>query len=132
MIQWPTLSLRQLLRLDGIGAVLSTVLLAGLVAQRPDWFGMPPTIVYVLAGVAAIFALYSWLNVALVANLRPYQVGIITVANTMYAAGTLSLVVWYHDILQPLGYCYFLVELAVLGWLIRLEWVGIQAITRKT
>lgn len=120
-----TLSIKQLLRIDGIGALLSTILLAGVVAQWPAWFGMPPTIVYILAGIAAIFALYDWIILACVPHPSLIHLSIITLANGGYALNTLYLLLWYRAWIQPLGYVYFLGEIGLLLVLIRLEWRSI-------
>lgn len=124
----PTLSLRQLLLIDGMGAVLSAGLLAGLVAQHPDWFGMPPVVVYVMAGVAAVFAGYSWYTLLKVHPKSPHHVGIIAIANAVYAWATLSLLVLYRQELELLGWAYFLGEVGVLLLLIRMEWQGMKAV----
>ena len=45
--------------LDALGALLTTLLLAGVIAQFEGYFGMPKQIVYLLSTIAFSFFIYS-------------------------------------------------------------------------
>jgi hypothetical protein len=97
---------------DGLGALLSTLML-GLLALWEPFFGMPQAILYRLMPVAGAFALYS-LGCAAAGprRWRPFLRGI-AVANLLYCCATLALVAYHLEKLTPLGLAYFLSEKAV-------------------
>lgn len=107
--------------LDGLGALLSAAGLGIVLPGFPDTFGAQPGILYLLAGVACVFAAYSFSCYFLrPAQWRPFLVAIAT-ANTLYSFFT----TWWvflagYGLLLP-GKIYFVLELIVLTGLIFLE-----------
>lgn len=110
------LSYKQLFLIDGLGAVLTAVLLSQVLARFETTFGMSRDICHFLAGMAGSFAVYSLsCHCLLRENWKPYLKGI-AVANTMYCLVTLGLVIYLFASLTWLGILYFLGEiLVVLG-----------------
>lgn len=107
--------------LDGLGAVLTALLLSQVLARFESVFGMPKDIVYLLALAAAVFALYSLLCYRLdPQSWRPFLRGI-AVANTVYCITTLGLVIYWWPSLTWLGIAYFLGEIAIVMSLVVLE-----------
>jgi uncharacterized membrane protein YuzA (DUF378 family) len=109
----PKLSLRQMFLLDGIGALLTAISPLALLAVFGNIFQMPVNILYVLSGIAALYALYSLSCYALPLNNRkPFLRGIM-VANIAYCCLTLGLVLYYWSTLTGWGKVYFLGEIGI-------------------
>jgi hypothetical protein len=115
---------RRLFLIDGLGALLTASLLAFLLAPLERYFGMPVWVLYPLAAVAGVFALYSLLCYArFPANWQPYLRGI-AVANLSYCVLTAVLVVYFWGQLTVLGVLYFVGEMGVVIGLVAVE-VGV-------
>lgn len=120
------LTVSQLFLIDGLGALL-TALMLGLVLPRFEvFFGVPPALLYPLAGVGAAFAVYSlschrWAP-------RPRLLLGIATANTLYCLVTLLLLGFLHQAITGWGVAYFVGEiLLVLG----LVWVEVTVARRE-
>jgi hypothetical protein len=112
----------RLFLLDGLGALLTVVLLAGLVAPRQAVFGMPSAVVYPLAIAVCSYAVYS-LACSLLRprRWRPWLRGI-AAANAAYCVVTLAAVAWFYPQMTTLGLAYFAVEAALLVAIAWFEW----------
>ena len=107
------LSARKLLLMDGIGAVVTALLLSQVVARWEYLFGMPGEVVYILATIAGCYAMYSLVAFWLVKARWAFYLRIIALANILYCTATLSLVIRFQELLTGLGVSYFLIELLV-------------------
>lgn len=104
---------RQMLLIDSIGAMISALLLGGILVTFEPFFGMPATILYPLAGVALIFAIYSQLTYkAQLKDHAPFLRGI-AIANMLYCCVTAGLVIAYLDALTIWGIGYFVIEIVL-------------------
>lgn len=112
-------TVRTLLLVDGIGALVSAALLGLVLTTWEPFFGMPTRILVPLAVVAALFAIYS-LAGHFTNRGALYLLGI-AVANTLYAVVTLSLVLALRGSLTWLGIAYFVGEILVLIGLVAAE-----------
>ncbi len=113
--------IRRIFLLDGIGALATFTLLFVVLGRLPIDTGMPDRILVALAVAAACFAAYSLACLLLARrHPRPYLT-VIIVANALYGALTIVLVVMHLDTLSPWVIAYFAVELVVLGALIAAE-----------
>lgn len=107
--------------IDAVGALITAVLLSQLLARFESLFGMPPPILYILAGIALCFAVYSFLIHMVIKNNRePYLKGIV-IANTLYCVATLFLVFYLNDLLTWLGIVYFVGEIIIVLILVQIE-----------
>ena len=112
---------KKIFLLDGTGAVITALLLSQVLARYEPVFGMPRGILFVLAGIAGCFAVYSLLCYFLVGkNWQAYLKGI-AAANALYCVATLGLVLYLHASLTWLGIAYFVVEMAIVLGLAGLE-----------
>lgn len=114
-------SIKTLFLIDGIGAVITALLLSQVLARYESVFGMPASLLYILAGVAACFAVYS-----LTCYWRIKEGGAafltgIAVANTLYCIATLGIVAYRFDNLTWLGVAYFIGEILVVMGLVSVE-----------
>lgn len=113
---------RQVFLIDGLGALLTAVMLGIVLAQLESFFGMPRAKLYVLAGIAVIFAIYSltcyW---RLPIHWQPY-LRAIAVANLLYCCVTAGLVVYLYEELTIWGIGYFVGEIVIVVSLAIFEW----------
>jgi hypothetical protein len=114
-----TLTIKRLFLLDGLGAVVTALMLGALLTTFEPWFGMPKRFLIPLSLVAACFAVYSLTCHVRAAGAR-WLLGI-AVANSLYCLCTLSLVLWLFGSLTWLGVAHFLGEIALVSALVIVE-----------
>ncbi|MEW7277524.1 hypothetical protein ABW636_02895 [Aquimarina sp. 2201CG1-2-11] len=112
---------KKLFLIDGVGALLSTLMLGVVLVNFNDFFGMPKYILYYLAGIAGVFSIYSFTCFfRKIKKWRLYLIFIAT-ANLLYGFLTLGLVIYLNQKLTLFGKTYFVIELIVLLILVRME-----------
>lgn len=112
--------------LDAIGALLTASLLFGILAQVPQYFGMPITILYFLSGIALFFFVYSIsCHFFISNNWSPFLILIICF-NLIYSITSFTLVLYYSESLTPLGWTYFIVEIIIIGIVVLLEYTSLK------
>ena len=109
----------RLFLVDGLGALVTASMLGLVLTTFEPAFGMPTRVLVPLASVAAVFAAYSFTCYAKAAP--PKFLLPIAIANTLYCAATLALVLLFHESLTWLGHAYFLGEIAIVLTLVRFE-----------
>jgi hypothetical protein len=115
--------------LDCLGALLSAFLLGVVLPSFQPIFGMPNEILYGLATLAALFAIYSFWNYRwFKENWRPYLRGIALI-NLTYCALTLALVLYFYSSISVWGLLYFLLEIVIVVALAIFE---LQAVRRTS
>lgn len=112
---------KRLFLLDGIGALISAFFLGGVLVQLESLIGMPVQVLYVLAGMALIFAGYSLSCYANTPLKWTSYLKVITVTNSLYCCLTLGLVIYHFERLTLLGLTYFILEMIVIILLVRIE-----------
>ncbi|MCB9298425.1 MAG: hypothetical protein H6559_35735 [Lewinellaceae bacterium] len=117
---------RKLFLIDGLGALLSAFLLGVVLVQMEHIFGMPPKVLYPLAAIAGVFAIYSLSCFLFLTQNRGAFLKGIAVANLLYCCLTLGLVVYCYPQLTALGVAYFLVEIGIVLILVGVELRTIQ------
>jgi len=115
------ISYRKVFLIDGIGAVITTLLLGLVLAQLESLFGMPVNILYLLAGIAATFAIYSISCYWLLKNNWSVFLKGIALANITYCLLTTALVAYFHHSLTWLGIAYFVGEIIIVLSLVQIE-----------
>jgi hypothetical protein len=115
--------------IDGTGALVTAALLSLALARHEALFEMKPDILYFLASLAVLFALYSFTNAFLKPKNRRQPLKAVVWANTSYCLLTLGLVIYYYHTLTLLGIAYFMGEIVVILLLVRLETKVIRTYT---
>lgn len=111
----------RLFLLDGLGALLSAGLIAGLLIPRATTFGMPWQTLLLLAALALGLAVYS-LSCYRVRPVRwPGFLKSIAVANLTYCLGTIAALIFYREQITTWGLAYFAGECVVILALAGLE-----------
>ena len=114
-------SIKSLFLTDAVGASASTLFLGVLLVYFQPYVGMPVTILYVLAGIAACFMAYSWSCYFVSKWHTTTALKAIAVLNLGYSLLTLGLVIYHFNQLTLLGITYFLGEIIILWFLVSLE-----------
>lgn len=121
MLKTLTTKPKTIFLIDGLGAMLTAILLAFVLTNFEVYFGMPVNVLHCLAAVACVFMLYSLACYALLKSRWRSFLRIIMVANLLYCGLTIALVWYYYSRLTPLGIIYFLLECLVIISLVWLE-----------
>lgn len=116
------LSAKNLFLSDGIGALVTALILTLVLAPYQTVFGMPAKILYPLAAVAGMFGLYSFTCFFLIRQSWKPRLKRIAFANMFYCCLTILLVIFFYDQLTLFGILYFFAEVAIICTLVRLEW----------
>ncbi len=111
MVQEP----KRLFLIDGVGALITATLLLAVLAQFQSTFGMPRRVLYLLAGIACIFAVYSLACYFKLRDNWPPFLKAIAMANLAYCVLTLILVFVYRADMTIFGVVYFIAEIFVVS-----------------
>jgi len=115
-------SIKRFFLIDCLGALVSTFLLGFVLVRFQSFFGMPVDTLYVLAGMAACFAVYSGLGYLITGMQRPVFLRIIAVTNLLYCLLTLTLVYVHREVITGWGIAYFVGEVIIVVFLATREW----------
>lgn len=107
--------------IDAIGALLSACLLYVVLINFSKYFGMPEIILKRLSAIALLLCLYSSLCAFFLRTNFKVFVRVIGIANLLYCALTLGLVIIYYSDLTNLGIAYFWGEILVICGIAYLE-----------
>ena len=132
IVQKYQLNTRRVFLVDGLGAVLTTVMLGLIFPIFIEHVGMPEYVLFALASIALTFAIYS-LGCFLfkVKKIIPFLAIIIT-GNATYCLFTTALMVLFSDSLTAIGVLYFIGEVLVIISLLTVEiYVLIDLIKRR-
>jgi len=117
--------------IDGIGAVLTAVLLMAVVKTHDEYFRMPQEILTILAILALIFAIYSFSCFAFSDNNWQKLLKPIIVANLTYCILILGLLIYFYNKLTILDIIYFLGEVLIICGLAYIELKTLKASRKK-
>jgi len=110
---------RNIFLIDALGASVSFVLLGFVLPYFVAFTGMPSHVFYLLAGVAFLFAIFSFFCFKLnPQNWRPYLLAI-AMANLLYCLFTILMV--FYSSLSIFGIIYFAFEIIVIVLLASFE-----------
>jgi hypothetical protein len=113
---------------DALGAAISAVILAAVLGNFSNYFGMPQNVINLLSGIAVMLCTYSLLCYGMV---KKQQAGFITImsrANFLYCILTAVFVVMHFQNLTVLGLSYFLIEMIIICTLVYIEFKVAEAI----
>lgn len=113
--------IKKVFLIDGIGALLSAVLLGFVLTSFEDVFGMPRNVLFGLSSIAAVFSIYSFSCYFFNFKNLQLKLKLITSANVLYCFLTAYLVFHFYDNLTTLGLLYFILEIIVIFTLVVFE-----------
>ncbi len=107
--------------IDAIGALLTAFFLFGVLATFEVYFGMPSKVLYLLAGIACCFSIYSISCYLLIKeNWKPFLI-VIIISNTIYALLSIGFIIAHSDKLTKIGFLYFSLEIIIIGLIVIME-----------
>ncbi len=104
---------RNLFLVDSLGALVSAILLGIVLVQLEKVIGMPRQTLFVLAGLALVFFVFSLSNYIFFGKNWRTFLRIIAIVNILYCCITMYLVFFQHQ-LTTLGVIYFLGEVIII------------------
>lgn len=112
---------KRLFLVDGVGALLSATILGGVLARFPVEVGMSRNVLLLLAGLALVFAFYSFSCYLFTGKRWRSFLRAIAVVNALYCLLTFGLMYADYGTLRWLGAVYFMAEIAVILFLVNIE-----------
>ena len=118
---------KNMLLVDGLGACLSAVCLGGVLPALQAHVGMPKGVLFLLAAIAALFALNSLLAHRFAGRHAATWLRGVLAANLLYCVLTGSLLAIHRSELTPLGVAYFVAEILIVLGLAGAERASLRA-----
>jgi hypothetical protein len=100
--------------IDGMGALVSAILLGLVLTKFESFFGLPKNVLYVLSGIAVLLAVYSFTNAAVKPRNPSVRLKLIAVANLFYCVLTVVLLIAFYQQLTVYDLLYFVGELLII------------------
>ena len=112
---------KKLFQIDGLGAVLSAILLGVVLVKLERIFGIPESTLYLLALIPCVFAVYDFYCYYRLKNrLGQYLKGI-AFMNLGYCCLSLALALYHWNVITTLGWTYILLEISIIVLLVSVE-----------
>ena len=112
---------RTLFLVDGVGALITALLVGVVLPTLGEHIGTPRPVLRALALTAAVFAAYSLTCAATRPTRWPGYLRGIALANAGYCLVTAALLIRFTAALHALDWLYFVGEIVVVGALVTLE-----------
>ena len=112
---------KTLFLIDSLGAVLTGFILFVIMRQLNEYIGMPKTVLTYLSFIAICFCIYSTACFLFLKERWTPFIRLIGVANLLYCALTVGLLIKYHSLLTIIGTICFLIEIVIICGLSYLE-----------
>ena len=112
---------RTLFLIDGIGAVVSSIMLGLVLPKFQHLIGMPLVVLKGLTIAAVMFAIYSLTCYAVQPKRWHIYLRTIGIVNLIYCAVSIGLVIYYYPQLTILGLTYFALEKVIVFSLAMIE-----------
>lgn len=115
------LSPKKLFMLDGGGALLSAVLLGGVLPHYESFFGMPATALYLLAAFPILFLCFDVVSYFRYPKNSRLALRMVAGMNLGYCLISVGCLIHHYPRLTKFGLTYFFLELLVVVFLAVLE-----------
>ncbi len=107
--------------LDGLGALLSAILLCIVLRTFNQYIGISKTTLTYLSWLAVLFSIYSLTCFFVLSNhWKPFLI-LISIANLLYGTLTLGIIIYNYHYITLIGIIYFLAEIAIIYLLVFIE-----------
>jgi hypothetical protein len=116
--------------IDGIGALVSAILLGLVLTRLEAFFGLPKNVLYVLSGIAVLLAVYSLAHAFMRTFDTSVRLKLIAVANLFYCVLTVVLLIAFYQQMTVYDLLYFVGELLIILSLAYFE-LKAAAVSRK-
>jgi hypothetical protein len=113
---------RKLFGIDAIGAALTAAMMFFVLPQINAYIGMPLEVYSPLGIIGLIYGLFSIFCYFFVTARWSFYLRTISIANALYIACTVILLIMNIATVTPFGWIYFLGEIGIIATLVWLEW----------
>jgi len=113
---------KELLLIDGIGALVSAAFLGLILPSLSPYIGLPDEVLYFLALLPVLFAIFDFGCYFFKSSGFKNALKIMVVANALYCVLSIICLGYHFDALGNLGWVYFILEILILLVLIKVEW----------
>lgn len=98
---------------DGLGALLSALLLGAVMPRLISFVGIPVSTLYLLAAFPVLFAIYDFYCFRGDGRKAGSQLRVIATLNLLYCILSVGLVIYHRDTVTIPGFVYFVLELLI-------------------
>jgi hypothetical protein len=114
---------RKLFLIDGLGAILTAIILGVVFLNYQEYIGMPNNILIMLSLMASIFVVYSF--TCYIKSFKNWWIylKIIAFANLSYCCITMTLLYINFQSLTFFGLIYFMAEIIIIAMLVYMEFL---------
>jgi len=122
---------KKLFLTDGLGAILSAFSLGVVLVKLENFFGIPPSTLYVLAFFPCLFAVYDWHCYQKAdENMGVFLKGI-AVMNLLYCCLSIAFAFYHYQVITHFGWLYIVLEIMIILTLVYIEFKVAQRLTSK-
>ena len=100
--------------IDSLGAILSAFILFVIMRQHNEFIGMPKIVLTYLSFIALSFGMYSAACYLLLKKRWAFFIRLIGIANLLYCALTITLLINYYSLFTMNGTIYFVMEIVII------------------
>ena len=123
----------KLFLIDGFGAIISAFLLGVVLVKFEEKIGVPVSVLYLLATIPLFFAAYDFYCCRKKQQKSGVLLKGIALLNLAYCCLSLGLLFYHFDTTTNLGCIYFIIEIAIVMFLVIIEFrVGNKIIKTST
>ena len=105
---------KTLFLIDSLGAILTVFILFVIMRQLNEYIGMPIIVLTYLSIIAICFFIYSTACFLFLKERWTPFIRLIGIANLLYCALTIGLLIKYYSLLRIIGTIYFLIEIVII------------------
>ena len=120
-IKYLRLKPQAVLLIDGLGAVVTAILLMTIVRTLNEYFGMPQKALIALSIISLLFSVYSFSCFLFSGTSAKKLLKPIIAGNIIYCILTLGLVLYFYNWLSVFGITYFVGEVLIICGLVYIE-----------
>lgn len=114
---------KKLFLIDGLGALLSAFMLGIVLVKFDAFFGVSASTLYLLAFFPILFAWFDFICFVKKDLIIPFFLKAIAVLNAAYCVLSLVILFFLHQNLTIWAWLYFLSEIGIIIFLVRIELV---------
>lgn len=113
ILRWGSDNPKKLFLLDGLGAILSAILLGVVLVNLQVLFGIPKPILYFLASLPCLFVVYDFYCYLMIDKTFGIFLKVIAITNFIYCCLSIGLTIYHKEKITNLGWIYILTEVAI-------------------
>lgn len=112
---------KKIFLIDSLGALISAFFLGIVLVRFEIAVGIPKEVLIILAILACVLALYSFINYLFVIKSWQFYIRIIALVNLVYCCLTIGFLTYFHGKITVLGCAYFFIEIIIILILANIE-----------